>query len=107
MAGGSNAGIFIGIDRRTGQYMLHDGTEVKLARTVMRVLSAEKWNKDALVRVGCTPYDLHRPRKPEVVFQEKTGEKVENPVAYFYGQTSVHQAQRSGEIGAHQRMQKV
>ena len=52
-------GIFVGIDRRTGQYMLHDGTSVKLARTVMRVPTNEKWNKEMLVKVGCTPYDLH------------------------------------------------
>ena len=29
--------IFIGIDRRTGQYVLHGGSEVKLARTILRM----------------------------------------------------------------------
>ena len=72
-------GIFVGIDRRTGQYMLHDGNDIKMARTILRMPGAEKWNKDALVRVGCTPYDLHQPREPEVIFREKTGEKVEAP----------------------------
>ena len=37
-----HAAIFIGIDRRTGQYMLHDGNEVKLASTIMRMPGAEK-----------------------------------------------------------------
>ena len=37
-----HAGVFIGIDRRTGQYILHDGSEVKLARTIMRMLGVEK-----------------------------------------------------------------
>ena len=59
--------------------MLHDGSGVKLARTIMRMPGADKWNKDALVKVGCTPYDLHQLREPEVVFRETTGEKVENP----------------------------
>ena len=59
--------------------MLHDGTEVKLARTIMRMPGAEKWNRDALVKVGCTLYDLHQPREPEVVFREKIDEKAENP----------------------------
>ena len=58
--------------------MLHFGTEVKLARTIMRMPGAEKRDREALVKVGCTPYDLHQPREPEVVFREKTDEKVEN-----------------------------
>ena len=74
-----HAGIFIGIGRITGQYMLHDGSEVKPAWTIMRMPRAEKWNTGALVTVGCTPYDLHQPKEPEVVFREKTGEKVDNP----------------------------
>ena len=66
-----HSGIFIGIERRTGQYMLHDGTDVKLARTILRLSGAEKWVREALVKVGCTPYDLHQPREPEFVFFEK------------------------------------
>ena len=37
-----HACIFIGIDRRTGQHMLHDDTEVKLVRTITRMPGAEK-----------------------------------------------------------------
>ena len=59
--------------------MLHDGSEVKFPRTVMRMPGTEKWNQEALVKVGWTPYDLHQPRGPEVIFREKTDEKVENP----------------------------
>ena len=54
--------------------MLHDGESIKLARSVMRVPDANKWDKDALTRVGSTPYDLHKPRESEVVFREKTDE---------------------------------
>ena len=49
-----HAGNFMGIDRRTGQYMFHDGSEVKPARTILRVPGADKWDKEALVKVGCT-----------------------------------------------------
>ena len=45
----------------------------------MRMPGIEKWDRGTLVKVGCTPYDLHQPREPEVVFREKIGEKVENP----------------------------
>ena len=51
-------GVFVGIDRRTGQYMLHCGNEVKLARTVIRLPESNKWDKEA-------------PRDPEIVFKEK------------------------------------
>ena len=40
---------------------------------------AAEWSKEALVKVGCTPYDIHQPREPEVVFREMTLEKVEKP----------------------------
>ena len=65
-----HAGVLIGIDRRTGQYILHDGSEIKLARTIMRMPGAEKWDKEALVKINCTPYTMHQPREPEVFFKE-------------------------------------
>ena len=39
-------GVSVGIDRRTGQYMIHSSDEIRLARTVVRVPEAEKWDKD-------------------------------------------------------------
>ena len=51
-------GIFLGIDRSTGQYMLYSGGEVKLSRTAVRVPEAEKWNKDRLAEVNLTPRSL-------------------------------------------------
>ena len=41
-----HTGVFIGIDRRTGQYMLYSDGDVKLARTVTRVPEIDKWNFD-------------------------------------------------------------
>ena len=36
-------GVFLGIDRRTGQYILHSDEGIKHARTILRVPDAEKW----------------------------------------------------------------
>ena len=64
-------GVFVGIDRRTGQYMIYSEGEMKMARTVTRVPGDEKWNKNMLSQVNHTPYDLHVPKEVEVVFKEK------------------------------------
>ena len=66
-----HSGIFVGIDQRTGQYMIYSGDEIKLARTVVRVPELEKWNKASLAGVSVTPYNLHVPKEAEVVFKDK------------------------------------
>ena len=74
-----HAGIFVGVERRTGQYMFHDGDSIKIARTVLRVPGADKWKKEAMAKIGCTPYDLHQLREPEMIFREKKEESKEEP----------------------------
>ena len=69
-------GIFLGVDRRTGQYMLYAEGEIKLARTVVRVPDSEKWSKDLLSAIRVTPYSQHIPREAEVVFKDAV-EKVD------------------------------
>ena len=79
-----HTGVFIGVDRRTGQYMIHGGDEVKYARTVLRMPEANKFDKDELGKIASTPWDLHKPRDLEVVFKEKkeaTGEVLQDKVA--------------------------
>ena len=73
VSGGSrfHSGIFVGIDQRTGQYMIFSDDGIKLARTVVRVPELEKWDKSALAGVRSTPHDLHAPRETEVVFKQK------------------------------------
>ena len=71
-------GVFVGVDRRTGQYMLLDGETVRLARTIMRMPTADKWNKEALAKVSSTPYDLHAPKDVEVTFRERVEPQGEN-----------------------------
>ena len=64
-------GTYVGIDRRTGQYMLHTGEGMVYARTVFRLPEANKWDKDELAKIKATPWSLHTPKDPEVVFKEK------------------------------------
>ena len=59
------------INGRTGQYTLYDGESIKLARTVMRVPEANKWDKEALSKVHVTQWGLNKPRDVEVVFKEQ------------------------------------
>ena len=56
----------------TGQHILYDGkTEsVAYSRTIMRVPNAEKFEQDRLSSVSITPWQLHSPKEPEVVFTE-------------------------------------
>ena len=61
----------MGIDQRTGQYMIHSDDSIKLARTVVRVPNVEKWDRDSLSAVKATPPSLHVPKGMEVVFREK------------------------------------
>ena len=37
-----HSGVFVGIDRRTGHYMVYSDDQVRLARTVVRVPEADK-----------------------------------------------------------------
>ena len=71
MAARDFTGIFFGVDQRTGQYMLYSDDSIKLARTVVRVPTLEKWDRDALAAVKATPYSLHVPREMEVVFKDR------------------------------------
>ena len=70
-----HAGILIGIDRRTGQYMLHGDEGINFAWTVVRLPEVNEFDKAELSKVESTPWDLHRPREAEVIFNDKKGEQ--------------------------------
>ena len=71
-------GVFIGVDRLTLQYLVHDGENVVMARTVTRLPDCQKWCKDALAAVRCRPLQLHVPKEPVVIFREPV-EGAEDP----------------------------
>jgi hypothetical protein len=51
--------------------MLHGDEGITLARAVVRLPEANKFDKAELGKVASTPWDLHSPRDAEVVFKEK------------------------------------
>ena len=40
-------------------------------------------NTEAMAKIGCTPYDLHQLREPEVIFRETKEEGEEEPQRQF------------------------
>ena len=66
-----HVGTYVGVDRRTGQYMIHVGDGIQYARTVMRLPGPNKWEKDRLAEIKATPWSLHVPKDPEVIFMDK------------------------------------
>ena len=48
-------GTYVGIDRRTEQYMIHYGDGIAYARTIFRVPEGNKWDKDELAKIKATP----------------------------------------------------
>ena len=72
---GFPTGTFIGISRRTGQYMLHGDEGIKFARTAVRLPDANNFGKVELSKVASTPWDLLRPRETKVIFKDKKEEQ--------------------------------
>ena len=70
-----HSGIFLGIDQRTGQYMMYGDHGVKYARTILRLPDAEKWNSESLQALNITPKSLHVPKELEVVFKDKPAQE--------------------------------
>ena len=60
----------MGVDQRTGQYMIHDSGVIKFARTIMRMPEPDKFNKEELAKIAA--WDMHVPREMEVVFKDKS-----------------------------------
>ena len=91
-----HSGVFVGIDRRTSQYMVYSDDQVRLARTVVRVPEADKWCKESVAGVRCTPWDLHVPRETEIIFKEKIdkGHGDFEEQSYHF-QTALHSCVRS------------
>ena len=63
-------GIFVGIYKTSGQYMLHDEENIVWARTVTRVPDGRKWQTDKVEAIQCLPWQLATKRAPEIIFRE-------------------------------------
>ena len=66
-------GIFVGFQRNGAQYVIYDFNAQKVvnSRTVTRLPDAMKWDSEALQKVKCTPWQLHVPTEPEIIFKDK------------------------------------
>ena len=76
-----HVGAFIGVDRRTAQYMIHSGGEVKYVRTILRMSEANKFDRAELAKIAVTPWDLHVSREHEVESTDET-EVVDNTLQH-------------------------
>ena len=79
------AGIWLGVDRRTGQYVIYDKGHggVKFARTIKAMPQGEQWSLERLSEVDVTPWSMHSAPAPRIEPQpEKEPEQVgRKPVA--------------------------
>ena len=53
-----SAGLWIGVDRRTGQYLLYDQAMggLRHARTLLRMPEPQQWSLDMVKGVTATPW---------------------------------------------------
>ena len=68
-----NTGVWIGIERRTGQYIMFDAevNGIRHARTILRLPESQKWSVDKIREVGFTTWAAHEPTSPQTVFPRK------------------------------------
>ena len=55
------AGVWLGVDRRTGQYLIFDKGNggLKMARTIKPMPASQQWVKEKVEQVDITPWSLH------------------------------------------------
>ena len=66
-----NTGHWLGVDPKTGQYVLWDGGVIRMCRTITRLPDDDKWKQSSLAQLSATPWSIHEAKPPEVVFRER------------------------------------
>ena len=71
-----STGVWLGIDRRTGQYIVYDKDlgGIRPARTILRMPRPQQWSLDQVKSIAATPWSIHEPTVPEVIYH-KPGEE--------------------------------
>ena len=66
-------GVWPGVERRTGQYMVYDTTlkGLRYARTLMRMPEPQKWSIDQVRDMLITPWAVHEATEPHVIHQRR------------------------------------
>ena len=65
-------GIWMGIQRRTGQYIVYDKARggIRAARTILRMPEPQQWSLEIVKDVSATPWSVHEPSTPEVIHHQ-------------------------------------
>ena len=74
MAARWTTGVFIGMCKMTGRYLVWNDVSVIAARSILRMPDVQKWNKDRVDAIAMRPYQLHKPVEPRVIFKEAADE---------------------------------
>ena len=71
-----SSGVWLGIERRTGQYVVYDKTMggIRTARTILRMPQPQQWSLDAIRGIEATPWSIHEPNVPEVVHHQPSSD---------------------------------
>lgn len=69
-------GIWLGVDRRTGQYLIFgkDHGRLRHARTIKPMPSTQQWSVDMLEQVDITPWSVHSKPPPHIEPKEPSTE---------------------------------
>ena len=71
-----STGVWMRIDKRTGQYRLYDITMggIRYARTLLRMPEPQQWSLDRVKEVTATPWSTHVKPESEVIHHKREGE---------------------------------
>ena len=71
-----SVGMWLGSERRTGQYTLYDKTMggVKAARTILRMPEPQQWSLDMVKELEATPWAVVDSKLPEVIHHQPAAE---------------------------------
>ena len=69
-----STGVWLGIERRTGQYLVYDKDHggIRTARTILRMPDPQQWSLDKIKEVAATPWTTHEAPTPEVIHHKQS-----------------------------------
>ena len=70
MAARWSTGVFIGMCKMTGRYLVWNDGSVLVARSVLRIPDVQMWDNDKVAGVAVRPYQLHKPSEPRAILKD-------------------------------------
>ena len=73
-----SVGIYIGVERRTGQYIVydHNSETIQHARTIAQVPAPMRWSVEKVKEMSATQWKSREPTGPEVI-QDQPADQAE------------------------------